>query len=67
VLVWVILVVAIVGWDLRSFIAQSDDLPTLSYYFGRITRFHIGRGLAVALWLVVGAFLCAGGRTRVEQ
>jgi hypothetical protein len=67
VLVWSALIVAIAGWDLYSFIAQSHGLPTLSYYFGRITRFQVGRGLAVALWLIVGAYLCAGGRTRVEQ
>jgi len=63
VVVWTVLVVATVGWDLTSFAAQSHSLPTLSYYIGHITRYEAGRGAIFALWLLAGAYLVTAGRT----
>jgi hypothetical protein len=67
VLVWVIVITGIVGWDLVSFIYQSHALPTLSYFIGHVTRNKIGRGLFFALWLGVGAYLVAGCRTEAPR
>jgi hypothetical protein len=61
-LVWSVLVVGVVGWDLVSFIVQSHSLPTLSYFIGHVTRYPLGRGLLFALWLGIGAYLAAGRR-----
>ncbi len=66
VVVWTALAVAVVGWDLVSFIHQSHDLPTLSYYVGRVTRYPAGRGACFAVWLGLGAFLAVGGRRRSD-
>lgn len=54
VTVWVVLIAGVVAWDLTSFARQSHDLPTLSYQFGRITRWHWGRALVFAGWLAAG-------------
>lgn len=64
VVVWTVLAFAVVGWDLASFIHQSHDLPTLSYYVGRVTRYPAGRGACFAAWLGLGASLAVGGRRR---
>lgn len=58
--VWVLLVLAVIGWDMNSFVHQAHDLPTLSYLFGRVTRFRWGRALVFAAWLAAGAGLVAG-------
>ena len=60
VVVWAILLLAVVGWDLNSFAHQAHDLPTLSYYMGRVTHFHWGRALVYAIWLVAGVGIAAG-------
>jgi hypothetical protein len=65
--VWAALVLAVVGWDLVSFLHQSHALPTLSYYVGRVTRYPAGRGACFALWLGLGAFLVLGGRRRSDR
>lgn len=67
VVVWSILIVGTVGWDLASFACQSHALPTLSYYIGHITRYPVGRGLVFALWLSVGAYLVAGRRVGARR
>jgi hypothetical protein len=53
-------VLAVVGWDLNSFAHQAHDLPTLSYYTGRITRFAWGRALVFAAWLAAGVGIAVG-------
>jgi hypothetical protein len=60
--VWVLLVLTVIGWDLNSFVHQAHDLPTLSYYFGRVTRWWWGRALVFAAWLAVGGYLAVGWR-----
>jgi hypothetical protein len=67
VIVWTVLMVAVVGWDLLNFIVQSHALPTLSYFIGRVSRSRVGRGVLFAVWLVVGASLVAGGRAKARQ
>ncbi len=62
VVVWVVLLAAVIGWDLNSFVHQSHNLPTLSYYVGRVTRFVWGRALVFAAWLAVGAWLALARR-----
>jgi len=62
VVVWVVLILAAIGWDLNSFAHQSHDLPTLSSIFGHLTSTRGGRATVVALWLVFGAALAAGWR-----
>lgn len=64
VLVWVVLIASVVGWDLNSFAHQAHDLPTLSYYAGKITRYRWGRSAVFAGWLALGAYLVAGWRRR---
>lgn len=68
VVAWVVLVLAVVGWDLNSFVHQAHELPTLSYLFGRVTRWWWGRAIVFGLWLAAGVGLVAGcrraGRTR---
>ena len=67
VIVWTALVVAVVGWDLVNFIVQSHTLPTLSYFIGRVSRYQVGRGVLFAVWLVIGAYLVAGGRAKAGE
>jgi hypothetical protein len=66
-LVWSVLIVGIVAWDLVSFVFQSHALPTLSYFIGHVTRYPLGRGLLFATWLVVGAYLVSGRRAERRQ
>jgi hypothetical protein len=61
-LVWTVLIVGVVAWDLVSFLLQSHDFPTLSYFIGHVTRYPVGRGLLFALWLGVGAYLASARR-----
>jgi hypothetical protein len=60
--VWVVVVLAVVGWDVTSFVAQAHDLPTLSYFVGRVTRYEWGRAAVFAAWLAVGGYLAVGWR-----
>jgi uncharacterized membrane protein YidH (DUF202 family) len=62
VLVWVALVLAVVGWDLNSFVHQSHHLPTLSSIFGHVTSTRAGRAGLVAAWLALGGGLALGWR-----
>lgn len=62
VLVWVVLFLAVIGWDLNSFAHQQHDLPTLSSIFGHLTSSRGGRAAVVALWLTLGATLAVGWR-----
>jgi hypothetical protein len=64
VTIWALVVVAVVGWDIASFVAQSPDLPTLSYLVGTVTHSPWGRGAVFAGWLIVGSGLALGHRTR---
>jgi hypothetical protein len=59
VAVWIVLLVAVVGFDLVSFLHQSHDLPTLSYEIGRLTKWHRGRAVVFAAWLAAGVGLAA--------
>jgi hypothetical protein len=66
-LVWTVLIVGVVGWDLVSFLFQSHDLPTLSYFVGHVTRYPLGRGVLFALWLGVGVYLVSARRVERPQ
>jgi len=59
---WVLVVAAVVGWDLNSFVHQAHDLPTLSSIFGHVTSSRAGRAGLFALWLALGATLALGWR-----
>ena len=61
-LVWVLLLGAVLGWDLFSFLRRSQEFPTLSYLAGRVTRFHLGRAGLYLVWLVVGVWLVVAHR-----
>ena len=67
VFMWTLLIGGIIGWDLVSFVGQSQALPTLSYFIGHVTRYRIGRGLVFALWLGVGAYVVAGYRSAAPR
>jgi hypothetical protein len=67
VVVWVLLILAVIGWDLNSFAHQAHDLPTLSYEFGRVTRHEWGRGLVFAAWLAAGVGLATGSLVRERK
>jgi hypothetical protein len=54
VLGWLVVIGAVVAWDLVSFVVQAHDFPTLSYLFGRVTRFRIGRAGVFLAWLALG-------------
>lgn len=60
--VWVLLICAVIGWDLYSFAREVPYLPTLSRLFGDVTRYEWGRALVFAGWLALGADLAAGWR-----
>jgi hypothetical protein len=62
VFVWIVLVLAVVGWDLNSFAHQSHDLPTLSSIIGHVTSSRGGRAATTAAWLTLGAALALGWR-----
>jgi hypothetical protein len=64
---WAVLIGGVVAWDLVSFVVQSHDLPTLSYFIGHVTRYAAGRGLLFAVWLGVGAYLVSARRTERPQ
>ena len=64
---WTLLILAVIGWDLNSFVHQAHDLPTLSYLFGRVTRWTWGRALVFAAWLSAGAGLVVACRTVRRQ
>jgi hypothetical protein len=66
-LVWAVLIGGVVAWDLVSFVFQSHDLPTLSYFIGHVTRDAVGRGLLFAAWLGVGAYLVSARRAERPQ
>ena len=61
-LVWALLIVATIGWDMTSFVEQKHDLPTLSRLFGAVTDHDWGRALLFAAWLVLGLYLALGRR-----
>ena len=63
-IVWILLIFAVIGWDLYCFSREVSYLPTLSRLFGDVTRYGWGRSLVFAAWLVLGACLAAGGRAR---
>lgn len=62
VVVWTALILAFMGWDANSFAHQTHDLPTLSYLFGRVTRFWWGRSLVFLGWVLLGCWLATGRR-----
>jgi hypothetical protein len=64
VAIWALLIVAVIGWDLASFVAQSHNLPTFSYLFGRITRWRWGRAVVFAAWVAIGSGLAVSCRRR---
>jgi hypothetical protein len=63
-LIWTVLVLAVIGWDLNSFAHQSHTVPTLSTIFGHVTDSHGGRAALFFGWLVLGASLALGWRRR---
>jgi RsiW-degrading membrane proteinase PrsW (M82 family) len=66
-LIWGLLIVGVIGWDLFSFVVQSSSFPTLSNFVGHVIRYRIGRGLLFAFWLVAGSYLVAGWRARTPE
>jgi hypothetical protein len=60
---WALLLTALVGWGLASFVAQTHGLPTFSSLVGTITRRHWGRSVVFAAWLALGATLATWNRT----
>lgn len=64
---WVVAVVLVAGWDLTSFLARSAALPTLSRLIGAVTRYDVGRAVAIALWLALGGWIALAGRRTVEE
>jgi hypothetical protein len=62
--VWTVLVLAVIGWDLNSFVRQSATVPTLSTIFGHVTSSQPGRTALFAGWLALGAALAVGWRRR---
>jgi len=65
VVTWVLVIAAVVGWDLNSFAHQAHDLPTLSYIVGKVTRHWWGRSAVFAGWLGVGTYVAVGWRRPV--
>jgi hypothetical protein len=66
-LVWALLIVATIGWDVVSFVAQRHSLPTLSRLFGDVTDHDWGRAIVFALWLVLGLYLATGWRRAKDE
>jgi hypothetical protein len=66
-IVWTLLTVGVVGWDLLSFLFQARNLPTLSYFIGHVTRYPVGRGILFALWLGIGVYLASARRVERRQ
>jgi hypothetical protein len=64
VVAWVVLIAALIGWDLVSFLAAAHDLPTLSREIGRVTQTVAGRAVVFAAWVALGTWLGLGGRAR---
>jgi hypothetical protein len=62
--VWIVLALAIAGWDFHSFLREVPSLPTLSYLIGRVSRFVVGRSILVATWLALGVFFAVGHRSK---
>ena len=55
---WMVLVAATAGWELFSYLSSPRHThPTLSSMLDAVTAHHAGRGLAYALWLVLGWYL----------
>ncbi len=66
-LIWIVLVLAVAGWDLHSFLLEQHSLPTLSYLIGRVSRFALGRSVLVATWLALGGFFVLANRSHVGR
>jgi hypothetical protein len=66
-LIWLMLVLAVAGWDLHSFLLEQHSLPTLSYLIGRVSRFALGRSVLVATWLALGGFFVLANRSHVGR
>jgi len=64
VVVWTLLILAVIGWDLNSFVHEVHYLPTLSYEIGRVTRYEWGRALLFAAWLAAGIGLVTASLLR---
>jgi tellurite resistance protein TehA-like permease len=64
VAIWLLLFLAVFGWDLNSFLRQQADLPTLSRIVGDVTRHYAGRAILVVAWLAGGWYLVAGQLTK---
>ncbi len=62
--VWTLLVLAVIGWDLNSFVHQSHNLPTLSSLVGHVTASHVGRAAVFCGWIGLGGVLALGWRRR---
>ncbi len=62
--IWTLLVLAVIGWDLNSFVHQSYDLPTLSRLLGHVTAGHLGRAAVCFGWVGLGGVLALGWRRR---
>ncbi len=63
VIIWLLLFLAVFGWDLNSFLRQQADLPTLSRIIGNLTKHYAGRTVLVTAWLAGGLYLVFGRLT----
>jgi hypothetical protein len=66
-MVWTVLILGAVAWDLTSFIVHSPRVPTLSYFVGHVTRYDVGRGLLFALWLGAGSYIVSAWRSKAPR
>ncbi len=60
--IWTVLVLAVIGWDLNSFVHQEHDLPTLSSILGHLTASQPGRAVVFFGWLLLGGAIALGWR-----
>ncbi len=57
-MVWIVATVVITCWELYCFASTSrSEHPTLSSMLDTLESTHIGKSLAFALWLALGAYL----------
>jgi hypothetical protein len=61
--IWLVLVVAVVGWELAAYFSSPRSAhPTLSVIADNVMSIQPGRALVFALWLALGWMLVRGSR-----
>jgi hypothetical protein len=57
-MIWLAPILAVVGWELYSFVSLPRSVhPTLSSLLDTFDSTHLGKTVALALWLVLGWFV----------